>query len=306
MRKSTRSLLLLSLSTVLIILTILTLNVPEFHNGIPMPDQLYSASGGQGGGLERLLNLVQQSFGNLGDKADAARHRLTMIAGPLSIVVLLVFAVLFLFVGKLRRLVLMRMIASLVVMAILISIFYSGNTDSQADTGEMIITDMGENIGEELMDDEYISAEEAEPEIPAGVSYTFSFIVVLLFFLVIFLLYRKIRVMQNHNQKRSLLDVTEEALHSIKKGSDFSNVILRCYDEMTLVLKDSMGIVRGSTMTPREFRERLVMEGLPDREISNLTGLFEKVRYGKGNLTTQEEKAAESCLKAIVSSLESR
>lgn len=306
MRKSTRSVLLLSLSIILIFLLTISLNVPDFHNGIPMPDGPYSSTGNGTSTLENLYNLVIQSFGQLGDQAESFRHKLTLFAAPLSITVLILMAVLFLFSGKLRRLIVMRMIASLIVMAILMAIFYSDIPESRQDTGEMIVTDMGEMIGEELINETNTSEEEPVPEIPRGLSYTFSFVLVLLFLLILFFLFKRIRAIQSHQKKRSILDVTEETLQSIREGSDFSNAILRCYDEMSMILKESKGLVRSSAMTAGEFRDSLTMEGLPAGEIKSLTGLFEKVRYGKGQLSADDEKAAETCLKGIISSLEPR
>lgn len=92
----------------------------------------------------------------------------------------------------------------------------------------------------------------------------------------------------------------QSAIVSIREGGDLKSTIVRCYQEMSRVLEDERGITRESTMTPREFEQRLVDKGLPETAIRTLTRLFEQVRYGSLSFGPREEQLALVCLTEIV------
>jgi hypothetical protein len=60
-----------------------------------------------------------------------------------------------------------------------------------------------------------------------------------------------------------------------------------------------MGLQRERAMTPREFEQRLVDIGLPSQPVSQLTRLFEAVRYGSREPSQLDEKMAVNCLSEI-------
>lgn len=91
----------------------------------------------------------------------------------------------------------------------------------------------------------------------------------------------------------------EEALESIQAGADLRNAVIRCYYEMSQVLSEQRGIRRQSAMTPREFESRLEEAGLPQKEVRQLTRLFEKARYGAKAVDAREERQAIACLATI-------
>jgi uncharacterized protein DUF4129 len=92
-----------------------------------------------------------------------------------------------------------------------------------------------------------------------------------------------------------LLQEAESAVEAIKLGGNLNNVILRCYLQMTDLLKEEQGIERSSNMTAREFEVRLESKGFPTTPVHQLTSLFEKARYGAMlTLKTDEDAAVES------------
>jgi len=90
------------------------------------------------------------------------------------------------------------------------------------------------------------------------------------------------------------------ALTELEDGGDLQNTILRCYAEMSRVVKEVRGLRRDRTVTAREFTDTLVRAKLPRRPVEQLTRLFEKARYSGGATTPQDEQQAISSLRAIV------
>ncbi len=92
----------------------------------------------------------------------------------------------------------------------------------------------------------------------------------------------------------------EAALESLRSGGDLKDVVMRCYLEMSRVLRERRGVARSRDMTPREFEQRLAAAGLRDEHIRRLTHLFESVRYGGHSPGDVEQREAVACLSAIV------
>ncbi len=104
-------------------------------------------------------------------------------------------------------------------------------------------------------------------------------------------------------ESRPLQQVAEQArqaIGAIQSGADVRNVVLRCYFEMSRVLSEEKGLMRQSTMTPREFERSLAAVGLPQPAVQRLTRLFEGVRYGSKTADGDEEEQAILSLTAIV------
>jgi hypothetical protein len=97
-----------------------------------------------------------------------------------------------------------------------------------------------------------------------------------------------------------LAEEAQNAMVALESGGDVSQTILRCYREMSRVLKQEKGIARESTMTPREFERRLIEWGLPQDSVRTLTRLFEQVRYGHIDAAAPEKDLALACLNDIV------
>jgi hypothetical protein len=97
-----------------------------------------------------------------------------------------------------------------------------------------------------------------------------------------------------------LAQQAEEAIDAIQTGADLRDTVMRCYYEMSRVLRQQRGIRRHQAMTPREFSAFLEEAGLPSEAVRRLTKLFEQVRYGAKALSQGEEAQALASLKTIV------
>jgi len=109
------------------------------------------------------------------------------------------------------------------------------------------------------------------------------------------------------SQTSSLDLVAREAHKTIKElraGADLKEGVIRCYYDMSRVLKEQHGLSRRHAMTTREFERYLEEAGLSGDHVRRLTRLFEKVRYGAKNLGEAEEGEAIDCLTAIIRSSE--
>jgi len=96
----------------------------------------------------------------------------------------------------------------------------------------------------------------------------------------------------------------KKALTNLESGVDLRSTVLRCYAEMSRVIREQKGIKRNAAMTPREFEQNLHAIGLPEINIVRLTRLFEDVRYGDKKLGVEDERVAIDCLEAIVEACE--
>ena len=93
----------------------------------------------------------------------------------------------------------------------------------------------------------------------------------------------------------------ENSLSELMQGrGDFKNVILRCYSQMTEVLRQDKAIERDGYMTAREFEQWLESKGIPPEPAQNLTDLFERVRYGQSPISDEEEQLGRQSLKEII------
>jgi hypothetical protein len=97
-----------------------------------------------------------------------------------------------------------------------------------------------------------------------------------------------------------LAEEAQDALDRLEKGEDLRETILRCYREMIQAVRETRGIVREQSVTPREFESLLKEKGLPSESLLRLTRLFEETRYGSHPASSQEEQLAILCLRDIV------
>ncbi len=95
----------------------------------------------------------------------------------------------------------------------------------------------------------------------------------------------------------------QEAIDDIQAGGNLRNAVIRCYAEMSRIIREKRNIERGTTMTSHEFVEQLVKAGLPEAPVHELTLLFEDARYGNHDPGPAEEKRAVACLSSIVNTV---
>lgn len=96
-----------------------------------------------------------------------------------------------------------------------------------------------------------------------------------------------------------LAQEAKDAVEALQAGQDFSNVIIRCYHQMSQVLKKERGLTLEETMTAREFEALLEKRGVPNPPVRQLTRLFEIARYAARTPGHAEEAQAIDCLNAI-------
>ena len=92
----------------------------------------------------------------------------------------------------------------------------------------------------------------------------------------------------------------QTALDALQSGGDLKNIVIRCYFEMSRVIREQRGIQRDKAMTPREFEMELERRGLPREPVQKLTRVFEEVRYGTKEPGEREKFLATISLSEIV------
>jgi hypothetical protein len=103
------------------------------------------------------------------------------------------------------------------------------------------------------------------------------------------------------SQFDGIADRARAALDEIEAAElAFDDIIIRCYAEMSLALKEERDIQRSREMTSFEFEQELVRAGFPARPVRELTRLFEQVRYGHQESGGEEKQVAVQSLNEII------
>jgi hypothetical protein len=142
---------------------------------------------------------------------------------------------------------------------------------------------------------------------PLQISPTFSYLVsfgfVLLWLVVLWALYRGWKRYRLLNAKKPLEEIAKIArssLEDLSSGRNSSDVIIKCYLQMSDVVSSRRKLQRELAMTPHEFAVRLEQAGLPGDAVTRLTRLFEAVRYGDRKSGPKDVNEAVSCLRTIL------
>ncbi|MFN2237705.1 MAG: DUF4129 domain-containing protein [Anaerolineales bacterium] len=118
-------------------------------------------------------------------------------------------------------------------------------------------------------------------------------------FAILLLLSKHFRVEQPRYLK--IANNAQKALDEMKEDRfEFSDVIIRCYAEMSQTLANEKDIQRSEAMTTHEFEQDLLSKGFPARPVQQLTRLFEQVRYGHQQPSDNEKHVATQALTDIV------
>lgn len=133
---------------------------------------------------------------------------------------------------------------------------------------------------------------------PLWLTWAVEVAVALAFFVLLWYLWLRLR--PKPDPQALLVDEAASALAELEAGGDLRDVVLRCYVQMSAVLKENHRVERRQAMTPREFEGQLAAVGLGDEHIHRLTRLFESVRYGTQTSTGKTAQEASDCLQAIV------
>jgi len=302
-----QSTILITLAIVLITILIPLLSNTEFHDGIAQKEDRFTREETLGSFLYKFIRLAEKNRLWKGDSTRPVetRHTLTLLVVFIPITALLIISVILLVSAHVRKKILSILIACffwlfIFYMAFLFS--YNRPTEDHWRAGALIQSEEIPLIGEE---NEISVQNVPEPEISGGLSYLFSFITILITGGVLILFYRKMRNLKQDEEDVSIKDVTEQALNSISEGSQITDIIISCYNDMVVCLQEERGITRSDSMTAGEFKFKMMNIGLPKDEVEELTSLFERVRYGREPLSEDDEKEAVMCLKSVVVALES-
>ncbi|MGC9349392.1 MAG: DUF4129 domain-containing protein [Anaerolineae bacterium] len=149
----------------------------------------------------------------------------------------------------------------------------------------------------EPIEAEDFDAEAVSPWIARGLSLFIGLLVALA------VLWIGRRVREAYTEEKApldqLADQAEATILEIESGGDYRNTILRCYAEMSRIVKEQLALQRGTTVTAREFVDYLLRARLPASPVLRLTQLFEQARYGSGDQTPNDERAAVTSLQEI-------
>jgi len=141
------------------------------------------------------------------------------------------------------------------------------------------------------------------PQVSPTFSYLISFAFALLWLVIIWILYRSWKRYVSLSTKKPLDEIAKivrSSLNDLSSGLNSGDVIINCYLRMSDVVSDRRQLYRTAAMTPHEFALRLEQAGLPGEAVTQLTRLFEGVRYGDRKSSPKDVNEAVGCLKTIL------
>ncbi len=144
-----------------------------------------------------------------------------------------------------------------------------------------------------------------EPPRPSStLSYVISFAFVLLMLVALWGFYRGWQRYAALTSPQKPLDdiarIARSSLDDLLAGRESSDVIINCYLRMSDVVAQRRRLHRETAMTPHEFAQRLEQAGLPGEAVTQLTRLFEGVRYGDRKSAPKDVNEAVRCLQTIL------
>jgi hypothetical protein len=97
-----------------------------------------------------------------------------------------------------------------------------------------------------------------------------------------------------------LASIARTALGEIQARKAWEDSIVQCYIRMSQTVSRRRDLTRSAAVTPSEFALRLESAGLPGPAVRQLTGLFERIRYGAKPPTQADLQSAVDCLTVIL------
>lgn len=96
----------------------------------------------------------------------------------------------------------------------------------------------------------------------------------------------------------ALAEGAGSAARALRRGAPLQEAVLRCYERMCelLAARQRRAV---TTLTPREFEAQLAQVGIVDANITDLSRLFERVRYSAHPAMSEDRQLALSCLDNI-------
>lgn len=104
---------------------------------------------------------------------------------------------------------------------------------------------------------------------------------------------------KKHSKEEDLEHITLRAIREISAGRQWEDAVIECYAHMNASVSRQRNLDRQGAMTPAEFSQVLVANGLPIEPVTKLTHLFEQARYGTRVSEKSEARDAIRCLSTI-------
>ena len=104
---------------------------------------------------------------------------------------------------------------------------------------------------------------------------------------------------KNHSDEDDLDHITLRAIREISAGRQWEDAVIECYAQMNASVSRQRHLDRQCAMTPAEFSEILIANGLPFEPVTQLTQLFEQARYGEMSSNKVVVEDAIRCLSTI-------
>jgi Domain of unknown function (DUF4129) len=96
-----------------------------------------------------------------------------------------------------------------------------------------------------------------------------------------------------------LSETAQQAADDLRSGNNVEETVQRCYLEMCEVLQRERGVTRSVATTPSEFQSTLIARDVPAEAVETLTSLFERIRYGGGSASSDDQQRAIISLDSI-------
>ncbi len=278
-----------------------TMDAPDFHRGEPFPRELFTGGAEMGGLMDRFMQFAREEIDEGDWDNEENEVPLSVLLVPLVLALGVLLGVLFIAGRQLKKAALIRLLLIFLAAALSIFLFFSSMNASPAALPELPDEPAAQDISRSVESD-------GQGDVPGEIDQDRLgvFLIILLSFALassLFFAVRWIAFSRPRSKPPSLQEAALRAQTGLNEGRDSRSVIIRCYDEMSSAILASAGLSRMQSMTAGEFRDKLVQEGLPSPAVSRLTGLFEMVRYGRGNLSEKQEKEAVDALEDIVAAL---
>jgi hypothetical protein len=219
-------------------------------------------------------------------------------------VVLIILALVYVLISLFDKNARQRLLKDLLRIAVLFFLmqYFVNNWQQSLEQGETDMQPSG------LLDPSELSGEVIAPSIFEANPQPWMFpliaviaavLLALVTFVVLLLLSKRLRADQP--RYLNIANNAQKALDEIREDrSEFSDVIIRCYAEMSQTLADEKDIQRSEAMTTHEFEQDLLSRGFPSRPVQQLTKLFEQVRYGHQQTSDNEKHVAMQALSDII------
>jgi hypothetical protein len=115
-------------------------------------------------------------------------------------------------------------------------------------------------------------------------------------------IYSRVKTRKSGSASEAFLDTARE----VDEGASIEESIIRLYGRLEKILAKDWGYRRQMTWTVRDFQNLLLSDGFPKEPVALILSLFERVRYGGGELDDSERSSAKQAFSDVIAFLEAR